>query len=81
MNACKRPYVGTDKRRKFEYQCAACEQWFMQKQVEVDHLVEAGSLKSYEDLPGFVERLFTSPDKLQVLCKDCHKGKTYDSES
>lgn len=35
-------------------------------------MVPAGSLKEYDDLPGFVERLFTSVDKLRVLCKQCH---------
>lgn len=46
--------------------------------MEVDHIIPAGSLKSYEDLPGFVERMFVGEDKLQVVCKSCHKAKTND---
>lgn len=60
------------------YLCNKCNQIFTAKEVQVDHLVDAGSLKDYSDLPGFVERLFCSVDDLQVLCKDCHKNKTHD---
>ena len=27
MNAAKRPHQGTDKRRKFDYQCNGCKKW------------------------------------------------------
>lgn len=76
MAKVKRPYVGEDKRRKFEYQCAHCQGWFMQKEVSVDHIEPVGSLLSFDDLPGFVQRLFVSVDKLQVLCDTCHNVKT-----
>ena len=58
------------------YVCAACDGWFGSSQVEVDHIVPAGALKSYEDLPGFVERMFCEKQGFQVLCKDCHQLKT-----
>jgi len=61
---------------RFEYQCVHCTKWFPDKEVDVDHIIGAGSLKSYEDLPGFVERLFCEPESLQILCKPCHKVKT-----
>ena len=67
----------TGKRHKFEYQCVECKKWFMDKEISVDHIVPAGSLKTYDDLPGFVERLFCEEDNLQILCKDkCHQAKT-----
>lgn len=65
-------------RHKYEYQCAACKKWYKQSQVEVDHIVPVGSLKTYDDLPGFVERMFVGKDKLQVLCKVCHRKKGKD---
>lgn len=49
---------------------------FMQKQTQVDHIKECGSLRAYSDLPGFVERLFCEKDGLQIVCKPCHKEKT-----
>lgn len=72
----KRAYVGNNKNQKWEYQCAACGHWFLQKEVSVDHIEPAGSLKSLEDLPAFVQKLFVGIDKLQVLCTACHKDKT-----
>ena len=60
-------------RHRFEYQCSQCNQWWMNKEVEVDHITPCGSLKSYADLVGFVERLFTSADRLRVVCKPCHR--------
>ena len=74
-NATRRKYDGPDKRTKWEYQCNICKKWFKGKETEVDHIIDPGSLKCYEDLPGFVTRLFVGVDKLQVLCKPCHKGK------
>lgn len=66
----------TGKRHRVEYQCAECKDFFKSKEVQVDHIEPAGSLKTYEDLPRFVERLYCEADKLQVLCKECHKVKT-----
>lgn len=63
-------------KHKYEYQCAACEQWFMDKEVQVDHITPAGSLKDYKDLPGFTKRLFCEPEDLQILCIPCHQQKT-----
>ena len=71
-HAARRPYTGENKRQKYEYQCAECQHWFPDKNVEVDHITPAGSLKSSDDLKAFVERLFCEADGLRVLCKDCH---------
>jgi 5-methylcytosine-specific restriction endonuclease McrA len=79
LNACKRPSQSDNKRLKFEHQCAQCLGWFPRKQVEVDHIVPAGSLRSFEDIPGFVQRLFCETDGLVVLCERCHQAKTYSS--
>lgn len=76
LNAAKRPYEGPNKRQKFEYQCNECKLWWIRKEVQVDHIIPTGSLKSYEDLPGFVERLFVGPEGLQILCSTCHQIKT-----
>jgi 5-methylcytosine-specific restriction endonuclease McrA len=72
----KRPYKGPNKRQKFEYQCNYCKNWFPDKEVNVDHIIPAGTLTCANDLPGFVERLFVEVDGLQVLCQGCHNKKT-----
>jgi hypothetical protein len=77
----KRKYKGDNKRQKFEYQCNKCKNWFPEKQIAVDHVIPAGSLNCYNDLPGFVERLFCETDNLQVLCESCHNTKTQAEKS
>lgn len=75
--ACRRPYTGENKRVKWEYQCAACKNWFFDKQTQVDHIVPAGKLRSFDDLSAFAKRLlFVTPDQLQVLCLPCHQTKS-----
>lgn len=62
------------KRHRYEYKCAECGGWFKSKEVEVNHKVQAGSLKSFKDLPDFCERLFCEePSGYSVACKPCHK--------
>ena len=58
------------------YVCAHCDKWYASKEIEVDHIEPAGSLKTFDDLPGFVERMFCEADGFQVLCKTCHQVKT-----
>jgi hypothetical protein len=63
-------------RLKWQFQCAKCRRWKAQKDVEVDHIIPAGSLRCFEDLPGFCERLFCEKEGLRVLCRTCHKKIT-----
>lgn len=76
LKAAKRAYSGEGKRQKWEYQCNSCKDWYVQKEISVDHIIPAGKLNNYEDIAGFVERLFVGADGLQVLCKTCHDLKT-----
>ena len=68
--------TGRGNSHRYEYPCRTCEEWFPDKEVQVDHIRPAGSLRSYNDLPRFVENLFCEEDNLQVLCKPCHQIKT-----
>ncbi len=68
-------------RSKWEYQCANCGNWFLRKEIDIDHINPCGTLKSFEDLSEFAKKLFVEKDGLQVLCKPCHKSKTYDNET
>lgn len=75
----RRPYTGNNPRQKWEYKCDRCKKYFIETEIHVDHIIEAGSLRCAEDLPGFVERLFCEVDNLRVLCKPCHKSRNYDN--
>ena len=65
-----------NKRLKTEYQCNHCKEWFMEKEIQIDHIVDAGTLTCSNDLPGFVDRLFCEVEGFQTLCKPCHQVKT-----
>ena len=75
------PYTGNGpkqgtKRMVKAYECNECKQLFKQKDVQVDHIIPAGSLKSFDDVEYFMERLFCGEEGMQILCTDCHNIKT-----
>lgn len=76
LQACKRPSQSNNKRLKWEFQCNDCGDWFPRKEVQVDHIEPCGSLRSFDDIGGFVERLFCEADFLAVRCVTCHQEKT-----
>ena len=77
MKNARRPYHGSNKRQKFEVQCADCEQWFAMKLIHKDHIAPVGSLRCADDLAGFLDRLTPeSPSAFQMMCETCHQDKT-----
>ena len=73
-----------------KYRCAICGELFGSTEVELDHIESENALTSYEHINDFMTNIvLTSPDKLQVLCKDkkskklgvtrfgCHNIKTF----
>lgn len=76
LNKAKRDYDGPNKRQKFEYLCNVCGKYHPKKEISVDHIVPTGTLRSFSDLPGFVERLFCGVEGLQCICDTCHNAKT-----
>jgi len=69
-----------DKRHKYEYKCSKCKKYYKRTEIEVDHIEPAGSLKDYNDLPTFVERLFVGEEGLRLLCKPCHRKITNENK-
>jgi len=74
----RREYTGPRKLQKWEYQCAHCRAWFAEKDIHVDHITPAGSLRSIDtDLGPFARRLLLcGADGLEILCKPDHQEKT-----
>ena len=73
-----------------KYKCAMCGEYFGSTEIELDHVVSENALTDYEHINDFFTNIIlTSPDKLQVLCKDkktkkdgvvrfgCHNIKTF----
>jgi len=73
--AARSKYQGSNKLRKWSYQCNTCKQLFKRTEVQVDHIVPCGQLNALSDLPEFVRRL-TAEQGYALLCKPCHKVKT-----
>lgn len=78
LKKVSRPSQSENKRLKTEYQCESCKEWYKRADVHIDHKIECGSLKTYEDIVPFIQRLTVEdPNMFQVLCKKkCHQKKT-----
>lgn len=58
--------------------CYLCSRVFKQAECEVDHINGGHSLKSMDDLQKFVQAMLFVTDKdLRIVCKPCHKIKSY----
>lgn len=76
LKLARRAYNGSNRLQKWEYNCKMCDKWFLAKEVEVDHIEEAGSILTVEDIGPFAGRLYCETSNLRVLCKPCHKVYT-----
>ena len=77
LEKASRQYKGDNKRQKKEYQCEKCKKWFKRTDVQIDHIVECGSLNTWEDIVPFLKRLVSEDIKsYQILCKKDHLLKT-----
>lgn len=62
--------------------CYVCKNDFALKDMEVDHLTGEHSLRKLDDLQKFVEGIVcVSNSDLGLICKPCHKAKTYAERS
>ena len=75
-------------RQVVRYLCAACKGKFKEHNVEVDHIVEMGAMANIKSwnwdrsdaLELFAKKyleVFLKRKNHQVLCKHCHRLKTY----
>lgn len=69
----RRVSQSSNKRLKWEFQCACCSQWFDNQGVELDHVQ---SISSWESWESFIEKLFCDESNYQVLCKHDHLAKS-----
>lgn len=59
-------------------ECEICRKEFATKDMEVDHKTGEYSLRKVGDIQSFVEGIvFVKMEDLALLCKPCHKAKTY----
>ena len=59
------------------YQCAMCKQLFPSNKVHVDHIIPVVKVADgFTNWDDYINGLFVTRDKLQVLCESDHKLKT-----
>ena len=64
-------------RKAEHFKCALCSNEFLNKDVEVDHIEPVVCPKvGFVDWNTYMERLLVDKDKMQVVCKKCHKEKS-----
>lgn len=62
---------------KNHFKCASCEQLFLEEDVQVDHIDPVIDIDlGWQGWDVFIERMFVSADKYQILCKPCHDIKS-----
>jgi 5-methylcytosine-specific restriction endonuclease McrA len=77
LELSSRKYTGENKRIKKEYQCACCGEWFIRKDVQIDHIIPCGSLRTFDDIVPFIKNLTQEdPSAYQILCHIHHLNKT-----
>lgn len=77
LKSIRRDRQSENKRIKFEYPCEHCFKWFRREDIELDHKIECGSLRSFEELAKWCSRAFIEVDGgWQSLCSTCHRIKT-----
>lgn len=60
------------------YECNCCGKQDIAKNFQVDHKLDAGSLRCWGDVERFVRRLLAcKKSDLQMLCVPCHEIKSY----
>ena len=72
------PHHGiTNSRVKKVGKCNQCKGWFAASNLEVDHITPAGSFTNWNEWLYWMVRLLCDVNNMQLLCKSCHKIKSY----
>lgn len=62
-----------------KYKCALCQELFKDKEMEIEHrdpVVPVDKAGKDQSLDEYVDRLLVEVDKLDYVCKNCHKAKS-----
>ena len=77
VSAEEKAMHGLHKRTKTAGKCVFCHHMFGKSNLQVDHIIPVGSMKTYAEAPGYLLRLLCSKENMQLTCKPCHDIKTY----
>ena len=75
--AAERKSQSDNKRLKYEYLCACCNQYYPSSEVQIDHIKPCvDPLEGFLDFNTYIKRLFVEKDSYQILCLTCHQAKS-----
>lgn len=58
------------------HRCAICNDCFPAKDMQVDHREPVIPLEGFDSWDNVISRLYCESDKLDAVCRDCHKRKS-----
>jgi len=59
-------------RAKFVGDCSQCGATMAKSRLQIDHIIPAGSIVSWETAGLFLKSLFTTSNNMRLVCKPCH---------
>ena len=59
-----------------QYLCAQCKTIVGNKETQIDHIEPVTPLTGWDGFDNFIERLWVPAEKMQLICKKCHKIKS-----
>lgn len=68
---------GLHRQTKKAGQCVFCKHWFAKSKLETDHIIGNARLTQMDDVDSYLDHLLCSPTNFQLVCKPCHKVKSY----
>jgi 5-methylcytosine-specific restriction endonuclease McrA len=57
--------------------CEMCLDVFTGKELQVDHMIPAGSLNNENDIKGFIQRIACNPEDMRLVCSNCNHVLAY----
>jgi hypothetical protein len=58
------------------YKCKRCQDDFVAKEVQVNHISPVIPVSGFDSWNGVIERMFCEKEGLEVVCIPCHKNIT-----
>ena len=58
------------------YKCQSCQKAFGPKEIHVDHIEPIVNITGFISWDEYINKLFVTTDKMQVLCIQCHEAKS-----
>lgn len=58
------------------YKCAHCKVDYDRKEIEVNHIISAAPLEGWDSWDTIIDRMFTTKENLEAICKGCHRKIT-----